>query len=74
MAEELGGWGGGGLPGPWGTVKGARMSEKGLLLEKVLCKDQFGEIEARAAFLATSSQENQIQVSLLSKQHCDLAT
>lgn len=41
--------------------------------KKILCKDQFGEIEARAAFLATSSQ-NQMQVFVLRKQHCNLTT
>lgn len=56
MAGDLGGWGGGALPDPWGTGKGVSMLEKGFLLDnqrKVLCKGQFGEIEARPVFLAT---------------------
>lgn len=76
MAGDLGGWGGGALPGPWGMGKGARTLEKEFLLEnkrKSCVKINLEKLRQGLLFWPQNSQENQIQVSVLTKQLCGAA-
>lgn len=63
---------------PLGNGEGSKNTGEGIPAgeqKKVLCEGQFGEIEARGCFFfwPRNSQENQIQVSVLSKQLCGAA-
>lgn len=56
VAGDLGGWGGGALPGPWGMGKGARTLRKEFLLEnkrKSCVKVNLEKLRQGLLFLAT---------------------